>query len=249
MRQLQFFSTAELAAMRDRTASRNHSPGHDEFRREHERHRAWGLARRHAERLRRVRDASRDSPAANTHDNRRDNRPPPRMSKQTSLRPAARLQPAAPPAPSRTSPTNPDRSRCRRMQTDQAGSAKNRQPPPAQAEPATVGDHPEPAQQPVSAAQRCQPAASRHPRHRPNPTDMPAPIKHGPHPLPPSPQQNGHPFGNPKNRMSRIRPEISRSSPRTRAPPTPRSATSRLGTRPDGCANPRHHRRVDQPLT
>jgi hypothetical protein len=63
MRQLQLFTTAELARMRDRTASRSHSPEAEEFRRNHERHRAWGLARRHAERLRRLREADLDSPA------------------------------------------------------------------------------------------------------------------------------------------------------------------------------------------
>ena len=54
MRQLQLFTTAELAVIRDRTASRSYSPAGDQFRREHERHRSWGLARRHAERLRRL---------------------------------------------------------------------------------------------------------------------------------------------------------------------------------------------------
>jgi hypothetical protein len=44
-----------MARMRDRTASRNYSPERDEFRREHERHRNWGLQQRHAERLRRLR--------------------------------------------------------------------------------------------------------------------------------------------------------------------------------------------------
>jgi hypothetical protein len=66
MRQLQFFTTAELAGMRDRTASRNHSPGRDKFRREHERHRAWGLTRRHAERLRHARNNPRHPPATHT---------------------------------------------------------------------------------------------------------------------------------------------------------------------------------------
>jgi hypothetical protein len=37
--------------MRDRTASRNYSPARDEFRREHERHREWGLRQRHGRRL------------------------------------------------------------------------------------------------------------------------------------------------------------------------------------------------------
>src|SRR4051812_25894485 len=62
MRQLQFFTTAELAKMRDRTASRSYSPAAEEFRREHERHREWGLKRRHANRLRHLRDISRDQP-------------------------------------------------------------------------------------------------------------------------------------------------------------------------------------------
>ena len=56
MRQLQLFTTAELAGMRDRTKSRNYSPSRDEFRRTQQRHRSWGLARRHAERLQRVRN-------------------------------------------------------------------------------------------------------------------------------------------------------------------------------------------------
>ena len=56
MRQLQLFTTAELATMRDRTRSRRYSPAKEQFRREHERHRAWGLKRRHAGRLRHVRD-------------------------------------------------------------------------------------------------------------------------------------------------------------------------------------------------
>lgn len=54
MRQLQLFRTSELAVMRDRSASRHYSAERDEFRRRHERHRAWGLARRHAEKLRRI---------------------------------------------------------------------------------------------------------------------------------------------------------------------------------------------------
>src|SRR6185369_8624286 len=54
MRQLQLFTVKELAAMRDRTRSRSYSPAKDEFRREHERHRNWGLTHRHAEKLRRI---------------------------------------------------------------------------------------------------------------------------------------------------------------------------------------------------
>lgn len=57
MSQLSFFSRSETAAMRDRTKSRNYSPSHDEFRREHKRRRDWGLQRRHAEKLRRLHQA------------------------------------------------------------------------------------------------------------------------------------------------------------------------------------------------
>jgi hypothetical protein len=67
MRQLSLFTPAQLVDMRDRTASRNYSPSRDEFRREHERHRAWGLARRHAERLRRLRSAPRNPPSHEPH--------------------------------------------------------------------------------------------------------------------------------------------------------------------------------------
>jgi len=54
VRQLSLFDRATTAAMRDRTRSRNYSPERDEFRREHERRRYWGLQRRHAEKLRRI---------------------------------------------------------------------------------------------------------------------------------------------------------------------------------------------------
>jgi hypothetical protein len=56
MRQLELFTVAELSAMRDRTRSRRYSPANEQFRREQARRRAWGLARRHAEKLRRAQD-------------------------------------------------------------------------------------------------------------------------------------------------------------------------------------------------
>ncbi|MCW2141604.1 hypothetical protein BXY51_006188 [Actinoplanes cyaneus] len=52
--QMSLFNRAELAGMRDRTLSRNYSAEAEEFRREHERHRAWGLRQRHARKLVRV---------------------------------------------------------------------------------------------------------------------------------------------------------------------------------------------------
>ncbi|GAA1894366.1 hypothetical protein GCM10009687_74900 [Asanoa iriomotensis] len=54
MRQLQLFTSGELAGMRDRSAARNYSPAGDQFRHERARHRTWGLAQRHAARLRRA---------------------------------------------------------------------------------------------------------------------------------------------------------------------------------------------------
>jgi hypothetical protein len=51
MAQLELFSRSQMAAVRDRTASRNYSPVGDAFRREHERHREWGLRQRHGRRL------------------------------------------------------------------------------------------------------------------------------------------------------------------------------------------------------
>ena len=47
--------------MRDRKASRNYSPERDEFRRVHERQRAWGLDRRYAAKRRRL-EATRSAP-------------------------------------------------------------------------------------------------------------------------------------------------------------------------------------------
>ncbi|MCW2143603.1 hypothetical protein BXY51_008200 [Actinoplanes cyaneus] len=49
--QMSLFSRAEVAGMRDRTLARNYSAEREEFRREHERHRAWGLRQRHARKL------------------------------------------------------------------------------------------------------------------------------------------------------------------------------------------------------
>ena len=75
MRQLQLFTTAEVAGMRDRTASRRYSPGREAFRRDHERRRAWGLKRRHAERLHRSRTAASESSHAPPAGESRTQRP------------------------------------------------------------------------------------------------------------------------------------------------------------------------------
>ena len=70
MRQLQFFTTTQLATMRNRSAARNYSPAVEAFRRTHQRHRAWGLSQRHAERLHRMRTSPADQRPGPTDDER-----------------------------------------------------------------------------------------------------------------------------------------------------------------------------------
>src|SRR4051794_37397383 len=53
--QMGLFSRAALAGMRDRTKARNYSPAAEAFRREHARHREWGLRQRHGRKLMRGR--------------------------------------------------------------------------------------------------------------------------------------------------------------------------------------------------
>jgi hypothetical protein len=71
MRQIQLFSRSQIAEMRDRTAARNYSAEADRFRRVHARHRDWGLAQRHGEKLRRIRAeraaAATEAPAVSKH--------------------------------------------------------------------------------------------------------------------------------------------------------------------------------------
>jgi len=52
--QMGLFTRAEVATMRDRTRRRNYSAEAEEFRREHQRHREWGLTQRHARKLSRL---------------------------------------------------------------------------------------------------------------------------------------------------------------------------------------------------
>ena len=65
MGQLEIFTPAEIAGMRDRTKRRNYSPQGERFRREQARRREVGLARRHAEKLYRLwhQDADPEPPA------------------------------------------------------------------------------------------------------------------------------------------------------------------------------------------
>ena len=93
--------------MRDRTKARNYSPERDEFRRDHERRRAFGLARRHAERLRHARSQPR--PAWLVAATERYGQAPPSPPRQTPSRQAPSRQPATPSCP--TGQTTPPRHR------------------------------------------------------------------------------------------------------------------------------------------
>ncbi|MBB4750087.1 hypothetical protein BJ964_004248 [Actinoplanes lobatus] len=63
MRQGSLFSRAHIAEMRDPAKARNHSPEREEFRRAQQRRRVFGLERRHAEKLRRLRRDGATAPA------------------------------------------------------------------------------------------------------------------------------------------------------------------------------------------
>jgi hypothetical protein len=120
MRQLQLFTSAALAAMRDRTASRNYSPGRDEFRREHERHRAWGLTQRHGERLRRLRDSGCASRSAGLHQHRSQDRT--EAPSPSAVPPPTPLEQEKRPAPSRPA-RNQALARTQPKQTTADGTA------------------------------------------------------------------------------------------------------------------------------
>jgi len=106
VRQLSLFDRATTTAMRDRTRSRNYSPERDEFRRDHERRRYWGLKRRHAEKLRQLHgDPTRPAtPPANDDQPRPTPTPPP---------PAAPAPTAAIPPPVSPDPSVPARQPAR----------------------------------------------------------------------------------------------------------------------------------------
>jgi hypothetical protein len=64
MRQLELFTPAQLATMRDRTRRRNYSAAAEGFRDAHQRHRAWGLTQRHARKLSRLYGSTTTASAA-----------------------------------------------------------------------------------------------------------------------------------------------------------------------------------------
>jgi len=61
------FTRAQVATMRDRTRRRNYSAEAEEFRREHARHREWGLTQRHARKLSRLHGSTANAAVAFQH--------------------------------------------------------------------------------------------------------------------------------------------------------------------------------------
>ena len=139
--------------MRDRTASRNYSTERDEFRREHERRRAFGLQRRHAERLRRLRDSR---PAAATCPPHPAEELPPSPASDTAHR-GSRA------APSRAFPAGRDLPRTHGHPSGQP----------------TPGDLPQPDTHPTGQPTPTEPPRThRHPNSQPTPGDLPQPHTH-----------------------------------------------------------------------
>lgn len=135
MGQLSLFSRAETAALRDRTKARNYDPERDEFRRQHKIRRDWGLKRRHAEKLRRLRESGAVSPPTATN--------PPECRTASTSPPAAPPTRATPsPEPARrlaTSATPPPATRsC--SSTDAASSTAPCSSPNAASDPTTAGN-------------------------------------------------------------------------------------------------------------
>jgi hypothetical protein len=79
--------------MRDRTRSRNYSPERDDFRRLHEKHRAWGLQQRHGRKLQRLRQSRAEPQTPHALKSPRPHPPP--VASPPAM-PSARPAPASP---------------------------------------------------------------------------------------------------------------------------------------------------------
>jgi hypothetical protein len=131
---MSLFGRSEIAAMRDRTKKRNYSAEADEFRREHKRHREWGLQQRHAAKLSRLR-RSRSAP------------PTPPISDRVQAPPTT---PASPPPVPDVPPVIPA--------PQPSQPQPQHAPPPSRQVPPT----PAPVRHPLTPAPVRQPTASAH---------------------------------------------------------------------------------------
>jgi hypothetical protein len=139
-RQLQFFTRSQVAEMRDRTASRSYSPEGEAFRREHERHRAWGLDRRHAEKLRRGRASSRASQQAHRAGDRPQAQTLPSREREAHPAPSRRVPSAQGMSSHTDGPSGPGKpARASRVvaQESRNGSAQAGRPRPSSINPRT----------------------------------------------------------------------------------------------------------------
>jgi hypothetical protein len=129
------FTRAEIATMRDRTRRRNYSAEAEEFRREHARHREWGLAQRHARKLSRLYGSTAN--AAATFQRRVDELTSPPSSARavapTSSEPVGPEPPAS--APALPEPIGPKTNRSEQAKPEQIEQAKPEQAGSEQAKP------------------------------------------------------------------------------------------------------------------
>src|SRR6266498_4037083 len=140
MRQLELFTRSQLAAIRDRTRKRNYSPEKEEFRRDHQRHRRWGLARRHAQKRCRSHGCSQECATVGLHEH---SEPIPPLIWPDQ---ATRLRQPAPPAPPRDIPAQRHLPPGRELPTDPASPTERATSarPPETATPTTPTPGPQP---------------------------------------------------------------------------------------------------------
>ncbi len=178
--------------MRDRTASRTYSPEREAFRRDHHRHRAWGLARRHAERLRQLRDRPHESRPAKSEQRPSPGRAGVAAPARAGVAAPARAGVAAPAragviAPARAGVAAPDRAgTCASALTGTATAAERLSRPAPSREPGN-NQHPPSRheRQPAQVEPASTPLPVREPTGSPNPPtvtnrnpDRPAPPAH-----------------------------------------------------------------------
>ncbi|RSM42786.1 hypothetical protein DMB66_54445 [Actinoplanes sp. ATCC 53533] len=195
MGQMGLFTRAELTTMRDRTRRRNYSAEAEEFRREHARHREWGLTQRHARKLSRLYGSTANAAAA--FQRRADELT---SSSARAVAPTS-PEPIGPEPPGLPEPVGPKVNRSEQPEPKQIEpeQAEPEQPEPEQIEPEQAEpEQPEPEgmadaasasgpsgpSEPGNAGRRpdhrfC---SSRPARHRPRrPATHPGPARKGPH--------------------------------------------------------------------
>ena len=148
MRQLELFSRSQLSSLRDRTASRNYSVERDQFRREHQRHREWGLRQRHGRRSMYLRIHGDITPPADRDTSRPASTPVPEPA-DTPV-----------PEPADTEQLSPQAPRANISRTQDLANVRDRQAGEADVTPPT---------ETTTSADQIAPGAQIDPATRPNP--------------------------------------------------------------------------------